>query len=545
MGQGGGWLWCAAPTGIEREESVSGSGPGVGQATLGALAPRVARRMAALDAHDVVARLWRGDHLLWKLEPSEIPDRLGWLHVVDEMSAVVEDLEHFARAAAADGFVQAVLFGMGGSSMAAGVLAETVGGRRGALRLDVLDTTVPAEVRALRERLDLDRTLFIAASKSGTTVETVAHLAYFWDQAPRGEQFIAITDAGSPLERQAQELGFRRVFLNRPDIGGRYAALSLFGLVPAALMGANPRALLDGAGSMLAACGPDVPLPENPGAWLGVILGTAALSGQDKLTLVLPPSMAPLGAWIEQLVAESTGKDGRGILPVVGEPLGPPEVYGDDRIFVAIGDPAGLAPLEAAGHPSVRLPIAGPSQLGKEFVRWELAVPIAAHLLGVDPFDQPNVEESKQASAQILESGGGTGWAPPEMPTKSLSELLRQLRPSDYIAIQAYLPRTEANAAVLGAARLALRNRFQVATTLGYGPGYLHATGQYHKGGPGNGLFIQVAPDGDVTADLAIPGQRYTFGELTRAQAVGDLQSLQRHDRHVTRVTLSELRGIT
>ncbi len=505
-------------------------------ANLGELAPQLEARLQTLEQNDVVGRLWAGDYTLWKPEPGQIPDRLGWLTVVDEMLDQVPLLERFAAEAADDGYDTAVLLGMGGSSLAPEVLQATSGTTAGALRLEVLDTTLPASILALEQRIDPQRTLFIVASKSGTTIEPLSHLAYFFEKIPNSRQFIAITDPGTPLADEARARQFRQLFLNRTDIGGRYSALSHFGLVPTALIGADIRGLLNRALEMLHASHACVPVHDNPGAWLGAVLGAAALAGRDKLTLVLPESIATFGYWVEQLIAESTGKEGTGILPVEGEALGSPDVYGDDRIFVALGDDDAVAPLEAAGHPVVRLPYSEPSQIGGEFFRWEFATAVAGYLLGIDPFDQPNVQEAKEATARILAGGAET----PETP--ALADVLSQIRPGDYIAIQAYLPKTQGTEAELQAVRHALRDRFHVATTIGYGPRFLHSTGQYHKGGRNNGIFIQVV--GEDSVDVPIPGQHYTFGELSRAQALGDLQSLQAHDRRVTRVALDELKGL-
>ena len=505
-------------------------------ANLGELAPQLEARLQTLEQNDVVGRLWAGDYTLWKPEPGQIPDRLGWLTVVDEMLDQVPLLERFAAEAADDGYDTAVLLGMGGSSLAPEVLQATSGTTACALRLEVLDTTLPASILALEQRIDPQRTLFIVASKSGTTIEPLSHLAYFFEKIPNSRQFIAITDPGTPLADEARARQFRQLFLNRTDIGGRYSALSHFGLVPAALIGADIRGLLNRALEMLHASHACVPVHDNPGAWLGAALGAAALAGRDKLTLVLPESIATFGYWVEQLIAESTGKEGTGILPVEGEALGSPDVYGDDRLFVALGDDDAVAPLEAAGHPVVRLPYSEPSQIGGEFFRWEFATAVAGYLLGIDPFDQPNVQEAKEATARILAGGAET----PETP--ALADVLSQIRPGDYIAIQAYLPKTQGTEAELQAVRHALRDRFHVATTIGYGPRFLHSTGQYHKGGRNNGIFIQVV--GEDSVDVPIPGQHYTFGELSRAQALGDLQSLQAHDRRVTRVALDELKGL-
>jgi hypothetical protein len=325
--------------------------------------------------------------------------------------------------------------------------------------------------------------------------------------------------------------GFRRVFTNRPDIGGRYSVLSHFGMVPAALIGAPIAQMLDDALAMADRCGPAVPLSENPGAVLGITLGEAALAGGDKLTLVLPHEFALLGTWIEQLVAESTGKESRGILPVEREPLGPPDVYGHDRIFVVYEDSPELATLEAASHPVVRLENAG---LGGEFFRWEFATAVAGAVLGVQPFDQPNVQEAKDATARIL---SGTT---PEVSPMSLAEVLGSIEPGDYIAINAFISRNPENQERLQAARLTLRDRYRVACTVGCGQRFLHSTGQLHKGGPPSGVFIEVVNEGDA-GDLQIPGRSYTFGQLLEAQALGDLAALLGRGRRACRVTLTGL----
>ncbi len=510
----------------------------------GELEARVATRLdeAARDA--VVARIWAKDHTLWGSDSAEISDRLGWLALPEVMAERLGELAGFAQAVRADGFTTAVVCGMGGSSLAPEVYRRVVGVAEGALDLVVLDTTHPAAVAALADTLDLDRTLFVVASKSGGTIETLSHFAYFYEQTGRGQQFVAITDAGSPLEALARARGFRATFLNAADVGGRYSALSLFGLVPAALMGADLEALLDAGAEMAAACHGCVPCPDNPGLWLGVVLGEATRGGRDKATLVLPPELAPLGAWVEQLLAESTGKDGTGIVPVVDEDLGPPEVYGTDRLFLTLGQAqAGaaetLSALEAAGHPVARLGDAGPARLGAELFRFEFATAVAGHLLGVNPFDQPNVAEAKEATRRILEEG------PVDDPRgDDPAALLASLVPGDYLALQAYLDPTPETQHRLRQVRLALRNRRRVATTVGFGPRFLHSTGQLHKGGPPSGAFLQVV-DEAREADLAIPGRPYTFRTLIDAQALGDLRSLRQRGRRVARVTFSQLEEVT
>jgi transaldolase/glucose-6-phosphate isomerase len=522
---------------IEKRLAIIESGRARHRGNLDGLGDGVSRRLGSFRQQEVLRRVWARDHTLWKPRGDGIADRLGWLTVTDSMMEETDRLRRFARNLADEGYETAVLLGMGGSSLAAEVLYSTFGAPPGALSLKVLDTTDPATIQAVEEAVDLKRTLFIVASKSGSTIETVSHLAYFWKKLADGRHFIAITDAGTPLERLARERGFRKLFLNPPDIGGRYSALSYFGLVPAALIGADIDQLLDRAHEMLHACHYCVSPEENPGAWLGAVLGEGAVAGRDKLTLVLPAAISSFGCWVEQLIAESTGKDGKGIVPVEGEPLGEPEVYGDDRLFVAIGDHEGLPALERAGHPVVRLPYGEPLQLGAEFFRWEFATAVAGHVLDINPFDQPNVQEAKDTTARILQ-----GDRPEEPVTGSLSALLEQVRPGDYIAIQAYLSRNADVEAQLQAARGRLRDRFRVATTVGYGPRFLHSTGQLHKGGPNIGVFIQVFDDDPV--DLEIPSKPYTFGALKRAQALGDLESLRAHGRRVVRATLGELRGV-
>ncbi|MQA00942.1 MAG: glucose-6-phosphate isomerase [Dehalococcoidia bacterium] len=391
-----------------------------------------------------------------------------------------------------------------------------------ALRLEVLSTTDPDAIRMLADRLDLDRTLFIVASKSGTTAETLALFDFFWERVPSGRHFVAITDAGTGLQGTAHTRSFRRVFVNptnirgrcegTENIGGRYSALCYFGLVPAVLAGVPLRPLLACVHEMGEACHPCVAVGENPAAWLGAVMGEAAQAGRDKLTLLLPEALAALGPWVEQLVAESTGKRGRGILPVVGEPLGRPEVYRDDRLFVAVGARDGVEALEAAGHPVVRLPARAPKQLGGEFLRWEFATAVAGHVLRINPFDQPNVQEAKDATARILAGER------PETSTLPLDELLAGVKPGGYIALLVYQPRKPDLDGTLKAVRLRLRERYRVATTVGYGPSYLHSTGQLHKGGPQGGAFVIVMPQ--EVAPLSIPERPYDFGGLERAQAV-------------------------
>lgn len=499
---------------------------------LGDLAPAVEERFGALRRDEVVRRIWMRDHTVWKPDPAEIADRLGFLTAAEQSLEDAPELTAFAAEIAGEGLTDVVLMGMGGSSLTASVLHTALGTANGGLTLHVPDTTDPEELLALESRLDFDRTLFIAASKSGTTIETSAQLAWFWEKVPDGSRFAAITDAGSPLDALARERGFRHVFHGDPEIGGRYSALSAFGMAPAALFGADVGQLAMRAQEMFDACRRTVPA-ENPGVLLGAVLGEAALAGRDKLTLVLPEQLGELGIWIEQILAESLGKEGKGIVPIEGEPLASPDAYGDDRIFVALGEHDGLDAIEAAGHPVVRLPYADPTQLPAEFARWEIATAVAGHVLGVHPFDQPNVQEAKDATARVLAAP-----APPPQ-TPPVAEVLASLRPGDYLALLAYLPRTQENAAALQDLRLRLRDRHGVATTAGFGPRYLHSTGQLHKGGPPSGAFVQIVRDDPV--DAPVPGKPWTFAQLKAAQAQGDLEALLARGRRVARVTLEEL----
>ncbi|MGD0115391.1 MAG: bifunctional transaldolase/phosoglucose isomerase [Dehalococcoidia bacterium] len=512
---------CGAIVAEERRPLVS----------LGTLGTAVEARLARLAREDVPRRIWARDHTVWKPDPKEISDRLGWLTVAEQMADAVAELTAFGRRVADEGFKDAVLMGMGGSSLAPEVIHATFGAMPGFPRLHVLDTTDPGSILALERSLDLSRTLFIVASKSGGTVETACQCAYFYDKVPRGDQFVAITDAGSSLEALAVEKGFRRVFLNPTDIGGRYSALSYFGLAPAAIVGAPIGELIEQATEMACACASYVPVADNPGLWLGAVMAEAALAGRDKLTLVLPPAISTFGTWAEQLVAESAGKEGKGILPVEGEPLGPAGVYGDDRLFVSLGEPVDLRPVAT-------LKFDGPTRLGAEFFRWEFATAVAGAILGINPFDQPNVQEAKDATNRILAAAQD---GLPEVTNDDLAVLLSHVHPGDYVAITAFIARNAENEEALRRVRVRLRDHFKVATTVGFGPRYLHSTGQFHKGGPNKGVFIQVvSPDAE---DVPIPGRPYTFGKLKAAQALGDLESLRAHGRRAGRVPLEALLG--
>jgi hypothetical protein len=462
---------------------------------------------------------------VWRDDPAEIANRLGWLDVMRELD--LDDLRGFAWGCAGDGLRTAVLCGMGGSSLAPEVFRETFGVATGALDLIVLDSTHPGQILAVQEAIDARSSLFVIASKSGTTTETLSHFEHFWSQTPDGSHFVAITDPGTPLEELARKHGFRRTFRANPNIGGRYSALSHFGMVNAALVGADLDALVRDAEAMAEACraiGGD-----NPGAQLGAALGEGHGAGRDKLTLVLPAGLRAFGYWVEQLIAESTGKEGKGILPVEGEDVGSPDVYGEDRLFVSVG--RALEDLRAAGHPVVQLDEAG---LGGEMFRWEFATAVAGMVIGIQPFDQPDVQSAKDATKRILESGDI-----PDPERGDLRELLASARPGEYLAIQAYVPRNGDTQRALHGVRMRLRDRLKLATTVGFGPRFLHSTGQLHKGGPNTGLFVQVVDD--PTEDVEIPGKPYTFGTLIRAQAAGDLLALRERDRRVVRVSMGQL----
>jgi glucose-6-phosphate isomerase len=491
-----------------------------------------------LHSDEVLEDMWAHDHELWKEDPTEITNRLGWLDIAERLSGELGDFQDFARKARAD-VQRIVLCGMGGSSLAPETFFDVLGGQ---IPLTVLDTTHPDHIASVRASLDLDHTLFVIASKSGTTVETRSHMEYFWSLVPRGDRFIAITDPGTPLAQTAKERGFARVFENDPNIGGRYSALSYFGLVPAALCGVDVEALVNGARRAMVANGPGVAAIAAPGGRLGAAVGELATrEGRDKLTLLLPDKLASFGAWIEQLIAESTGKQEKGVLPVTGEAVGAPDVYGSDRIFVSytIGEEAEAPQLEAleAEFPVVRIRLPDVKRLGAEMFRWEVGTAIIGYELDINPFDQPDVEAAKQRARDVL--GGAAGTRPEPGDVKAMLEGIEAPR---YIAIQAYLPPTDDNARRLQAVRTKLRDRYKVAVTLGFGPRFLHSTGQFHKGGPNTGAFIQVTDE--PIADIEIPTMGFTFGRLIAAQADGDLATLRDKGRAAARVSLAALEEI-
>jgi len=521
------------------------------------LEKQVRRTLEEWTAGGKVRRLWARDATLWT--GADEADWLGWLGIVEDQPGRIDQLRRVAEDVKRERFTHALLLGMGGSSLCPELLKETFGRVDGFPELFVLDSTDPAQIRALERKVDLAKTLFIVASKSGSTLEPNIFKQYFFERVRQivgaeraGSRFVAITDPGSRLQQVAEADRFRQVFFGVPSVGGRYSALSDFGMVPAAVMGLDVARLLGRAKEMADACGGNVPAEKNPGAVLGVVLGVLATQGRDKVTLVVSPAIYDLGAWLEQLLAESTGKEGKGLIPVDREPLGPPEVYGADRLFVylrlasapdARQDLAVIA-LERAGQPLVRITVDGPNDLGAELFRWEFATAVAGSVLGVNAFDQPDVEASKVATRRLTEEYERTGTLPPESPTRvseanltaTLRAHLRTLTPGDYFAILAYLEMNAAHEATLQGIRRAVRDRYRVATCLGFGPRFLHSTGQAYKGGPNTGVFLQITCED--AADLAVPGQAYTFGVVKAAQARGDLAVLAERGRRALRVHL-------
>jgi transaldolase/glucose-6-phosphate isomerase len=541
-----------------------------------------------LDEQKFARRLWNRDPSLWKKEPEHqriIRNALGWLTVSHAMLEHVDVVTNFVQDARREGFTHAVVLGMGGSSLCPDVCRATFGTAPGFLKLAVLDSTVPASVARVEKSIDLPHTLFLVSSKSGSTTETLSFYKYFYERARSvkgeraGENFVAITDPGTSLEKLACEKNFRHTLHGYPDIGGRYSALSNFGIVPAALQGVDVHALLDRAELMVHACGACVPVQGNAGVILGATLADAAGLGRDKVTFVISPGIDTFGSWVEQLIAESTGKEGKGLVPVAGEFLAEPSVYGNDRVFVYIKLASEsderverkLQALESSGHPTIRLTLRDKLDLGQEFFRWEFATATMGALLGINAFDQPNVQESKDNThrllewfrskgslpedAPVLEADGLKVYCPPETrenldkalgkaragkdsPEGYIAAFLSQAHPGDYVALMAYVEPTDEHSKLLQAIRTRLRDATRSATTLGYGPRFLHSTGQLHKGGANNGLFIQITADD--AEDLPIPGEPYGFSILKHAQALGDLRSLQSKQRRVIRFHLTK-----
>ncbi|MFQ5741158.1 MAG: bifunctional transaldolase/phosoglucose isomerase [Acidobacteriota bacterium] len=529
-------------------------------------------------ANGKARRLWSGDASLWT--HGEESKWLGWLGITDDQSDRIKELNRLAGEVKKAGFTHVLLLGMGGSSLCPDVLKHSFGRVVGYPLLSVLDSTDPQQIAAVAAEVDLAKTLFIVSSKSGSTLEPNIFKKYFLQRAKEaignervGSHFVAVTDPGSDLHRVAEEDGFRHVYFGLPSVGGRYSALSNFGMVPAVVMGVEVGKLLDRANQMAVACSPRVPVQDNPGVVLGVILGLCGISGRDKVTLVASPQIRDFGAWLEQLLAESTGKMNKGLIPVDGEQVGPPEVYSEDRVFVYLrletspdqAQDQAVSKIAEAGHPVVRLSLKDLYDLGREFFRWEIATAVAGSIIGVNPFDQPDVEASKVATRALTEKYERSGALPVESPffeqgglqlfarDEEVEELrkvanrdpslpaflrahLQRLRGGDYLGILAYIERSRANQERLQGIRQAVRDRYRVATCLGFGPRFLHSTGQAYKGGPNTGVFLQITSEN--AKDIRVPGQTYTFGVVEAAQADGDFQVLNERRRRALRIHL-------
>lgn len=519
------------------------------------------QRMDAWSAEGFGKRLWAMDPTLWKAdEPDhqeEIGRRLGWLRLPEWMHTQIDGINQFVEKVRRAGFTHALLCGMGGSALTPEVLRQTFDITKGYLDLTILDSTDPAAVLAAGARSNLENTLFIISSKSGSTLETSAFFQYFWEKLRTlknmraGENFVAITDPGTAMEQAARKCQFRHIFLNPPDMGGRYAALSYAGMVPAALMGINISRLLERARRMMMACGPRVVPLHNPAFFLGAMMGISALEGRDKITFILSEKIASLGPWMEQLLAESTGKEGLGVVPVEGEPPGNPDLYGKDRLFLYLRIGSKLDKyvnaLIKTGHPVITLHLEDGYDLGAEFLRWEIATVAACRVLGVNPFDQPNVQEVKDLTREILTEHANKGRIPmspnamsPKDPAFPLALLkhLRSLKKGDFIALNAFFERNQRRIKLLQEIRVALRSMTKAATTAGFGPRFLHSTGQLHKGGPNTGVFLQFCAHDNMEAE--VPGTYYTFDKLIAAQAMGDYATLTGRHRRILLIDLEK-----
>lgn len=516
--------------------------------------------LESLANEQVVPRLWAKDHRLWKPDPKEITDRLGWLTVQDLMREQLAPLRRCVAAAKAMEITDVVLLGMGGSSLGPEVLRTSFPARKPSPRFWVLDSTVPGWVREVTKAITPARTLFLVASKSGGTIEVLSLFAHFRNLVAKtkmnrgGDQFVAITDPGTGLEKLAQDQGFGQIFTNPADIGGRYSVLSLFGLVPAALLGLDIPRLLERAAGMAERCKTQTPIESNPGAYLGAVMGSLAKMGRDKVTIIASPALATFGLWVEQLLAESTGKEGTGLIPVAQEPVLNPAAYGSDRLFIYLrlkGDTntaldRHVQALAKAHHPVLQFDLHDRYDLGAEFFRWEFATAVAGQLLGIHPFDQPNVQESKDNTNRVLGLVQSTGRLPElqsSSPSQAAQELASRLQAGAYVSILAYTTPSRPFEAAVRRLRAALVSRHHVTTTFGYGPRYLHSTGQLHKGGPNTGVFLELVDR--MTPDLAIPDKPYSFGILAKAQAAGDMASLQAHHRHAVCVQLGSDQAAT
>ena len=525
-----------------------------------------------------VRRLWERDASLWT--GADESNWLGWLGIVEDQRTHEGIFREIAGDARKSGFTHALLLGMGGSSLGPEVLARTFGPAEGHPQFLVLDSTDPAQIHAIEEKLDWARTLFIVSSKSGSTLEPNIFKQYFFERATQavgaaeaGRHFIAITDPGSKMQQVAEADGFRRIFFGLASIGGRYSALSHFGMIPAAIAGVDVPRFLERTNEMVKACASSVAPEQNPGVLLGIVLGVLGRGGRDKITIIASPGIASVGGWLEQLIAESTGKDGKGLIPVDGEEIGAPGVYGKDRVFVYLrlesapdaNQDSAVTALEKDGQPVVRIGVADVYDLGQEFFRWEIATAVAGSLLGINPFNQPDVEASKIETKKLTTEYEKSGKLPPEAPIlveddiqlftdarnaaalaaatggkKSLAAYLHahleSLRGGDYFAALAYIDMNDGNAAQLQAMRQAVRDKKRVATCIGFGPRFLHSTGQAYKGGPNSGVILQITCQD--ARDLPVPGQTYTFGVVKAAQARGDFAVLAERGRRAMRVHL-------
>jgi transaldolase/glucose-6-phosphate isomerase len=521
-----------------------------------------------------VRRLWAGDASLWT--ETDEARWLGWLTVVDEQLKAAAHLDAFAADVKRGDFTDALLLGMGGSSLGAEVLAESFGNKPGFPRLQIIDSTDPAQLRRVENSIDLQRTLFIVSSKSGSTLEPNIFKQYFFDrvravsgEAVAAQHFVAITDPGSSLEKLARLDKFRAVCHGVATIGGRYSVLSDFGMVPAAAIGVDTGTFLDRTAEMVRSCSASAPPIENPGVLLGAILGVAATRGRDKLTVITSPGIASLGAWLEQLLAESTGKQGRGIIPVDSEPVGAPAVYGQDRVFAYLRlaseqdqeHESAVAALEASGQPVIRIVVSEAMQLGQEFFRWEMATAVAGSILGINPFDQPDVEASKVKTRELTDAFEKTGALPEEKPILTIDGIALFADPTnaavvsgagslagalkahlgragagDYVALLAYIDRSPEHVEAVQRMRRMIRDRTRAATCVGFGPRFLHSTGQAYKGGPNSGVFVQITAE--PAEDIPVPGQSYSFGIVEAAQARGDFDVLAERGRRLLRVHL-------
>jgi len=544
-------------------------------ASLGKYQKAVEKSLNHISRERVIARIWQKDHTVWRNDTTEISNRLGWLDCVDVTKKSFDEINSFVEEIKKEGFTDALLMGMGGSSLAPEVFRLTFGVKKGYLDLHVLDSTHPEAIIEYGKKLDPSKTLYIVSTKSGGTVETMSFMKYFFTSVSKrlgiekaSKHFIAITDPGSGLEEMAKQLNFRKIFLNDPDIGGRFSALSLFGVVPAALIGIDIEKLFDETSKMINECKHKEVL-DNSGAKLGGIIGSLAKEGVDKLNLLISPQLKYLGGWLEQLIAESTGKDGKGILPVDLEPSIEVTEYGKDRVFVHINLPGDnffdkkISEIKAAGFPLIEIEMKNIYQLGAEFFRWEFATAIAGSVMDVQPFDQPNVESAKIAARAMMKEYQLQGKLP-ELKTALESEGLKVYgdikadnltgaissflskceKGKSYIAIQAFLKPDEKTWQQLQLLRLKILQNYKVATTLGYGPRFLHSTGQLHKGDSGNGFFIQLISD--IQNDVPIPDDpgkndsSISFGTLIKAQAMGDGQALIDNKRKVLTIELSK-----